>query len=77
MGLGLSLNPMTGILKSRPREEMNRDTGKMPSDNGAQTGVSQLQPKERQRMPATTASQGERRGTESHSLQKVSTWPTL
>lgn len=34
MGLGLALNPMTGILKSRPREEMNRDTGKMPSDNG-------------------------------------------
>ena len=34
MGLGLALNPMTGILKSRPREEMNRDTGKMPGDNG-------------------------------------------
>ena len=31
MGLGLALNPMTGILKRRPYEEM-RDTGKMPSD---------------------------------------------
>ena len=28
MGLGLALNPMTGILKSRPREEMNRDSYK-------------------------------------------------
>lgn len=34
MGLGLALNPTTGILESRPREEMNRETGKMPSDNG-------------------------------------------
>ena len=32
MGLGLALNPMTGILKPRPYEEMTRDTGKMPSD---------------------------------------------
>lgn len=34
MGLGLALNPMTGILKRRPCEEMTRDTGKMPSDKG-------------------------------------------
>ena len=75
MGLGLALNPMTGILKRRPCEEMTRDTGKMPSDKGgrdwSEAAATQGTPEnagERRRTPATTTSLGERQGTESRSL---------